>query len=138
MNLIDKAFLLKKTSFFSSLDMDVLLAIADRTDNLTFKPKSEIFEVGQPGFSLYIIAEGTVTIRGASKEILDELKPEECFGEESLFNNRFREYSALAKTFVRVLALSKGQFLSILEECPSVALSILELYSKQVSFRSRE
>ncbi|WP_213318942.1 cyclic nucleotide-binding domain-containing protein [Chlamydiifrater volucris] len=137
MNLIDKAFLLKKTSFFGSLDMDVLLAIADRTDNLIFKPKSDIFEIGQPGYSLYIIAEGIVVIKGAAKEIIDELKPEECFGEESLFNNKFREYSASAKTSVRVLALSKGQFFSVLEECPSVALSILEIYSKQFSFRSR-
>ncbi|EPJ32039.1 cyclic nucleotide-binding domain protein, partial [Chlamydia psittaci 06-1683] len=59
----------------------------------------------------------------------------ECFGEESLFSNKPREYNAEAITQVRTLTLSKGQFLSIVEECPSVALSLLELYAKQITFR---
>ncbi|SPN73438.1 MlotiK1 channel,Predicted signal-transduction protein containing cAMP-binding and CBS domains,Cyclic nucleotide-binding domain [Chlamydia serpentis] len=135
MNLIDRAFLLKKTIIFQSLDMDLLLTIADKTETIICKPGSSIFSIGQPGFSFYIIVEGYVTI---SKEELDpplNLKPLDCFGEESLFNNKLREYNASANTQVRILVLSKGQILNIVEECPSVALSFLELYAKQLGFR---
>ncbi|WP_201456889.1 cyclic nucleotide-binding domain-containing protein [Chlamydia sp. 17-3921] len=135
MNLIDRAFLLKKTQFFHSLDMDLLLAISDKTEIMIFKPGTTIFSLGQQGHSLYVIKEGFVTItHNMTKEVVN-LKPKDCFGEESLFSNKSREYNAFATTQVRTLVLSKGQLFNIIEECPSVALSLLELYSRQVSFR---
>ena len=121
MNLIDKAFLLKKTFLFASLDMDVLLSIADKSEDMLFKASSEIFSEGQPSFSLYVIAEGCVRIFAKEPAINTRLKPLDCFGEESFFNSKPREYSAEAITLVKTLVLNKGQFLSIVEECPSVA-----------------
>ncbi|WP_348664035.1 cyclic nucleotide-binding domain-containing protein [Chlamydia vaughanii] len=134
MNLIDRAFLLKKNPIFTSLDMDVLLAISDKTEIMIFKPGAKIFSIEQPSFSLYIIAEGYVKITDSSS-LSVTISSHECFGEESLFSNKLREYNAEAITQVRTLILSKGQFLSIVEECPSVALSLLELYAKQITFR---
>ncbi|AEJ77199.1 cyclic nucleotide-binding domain-containing protein [Chlamydia trachomatis] len=137
MNLIDKAFLLKKTFLFASLDMDVLLSIADKSEVMLFKAGSEIFSEGQPSFSLYVIAEGCVRIFAKEPTINVRLKPLDCFGEESFFNNKVREYSAEAITLVKTLILNKGQFLSIIEECPSVSLVLLESYSKQIVFRDQ-
>ncbi|MBQ8499045.1 cyclic nucleotide-binding domain-containing protein [Chlamydia sp.] len=137
MNLIDKAFLLKKTFLFASLDMDVLLSIADKSEVMLFKASSEIFSEGQRSFSLYVIAEGCVKIFSKEAAIDVSLKPFDSFGEESFFNNSIRKYSAEAITLVKTLILSKGQFLSIIEECPSVALALLELYSKQIIFRDQ-
>lgn len=137
MNLIDKAFLLKKTFLFASLDMDVLLSIADKSEVMLFKAGSEIFSEGQPSFSLYVIAEGCVRIFAKEPAINVRLKPLDCFGEESFFNNKVREYSAEAITLVKTLILNKGQFLSIIEECHSVSLVLLESYSKQIVFRDQ-
>ncbi|WP_038501268.1 cyclic nucleotide-binding domain-containing protein [Chlamydia avium] len=134
MNLIDRAFLLKKSLVFNTLDMDILLAIADKAEIMIFKPGVKIFSIEQPSFSLYIIAEGYVKItNNASLSVT--ISSHECFGEESLFNNKPREYNAEAITQVRALVLSKAQFLSIIEECPSVALTLLEQYAKQITFR---
>ena len=87
MNLIDKAFLLKKTFLFASLDMDVLLSIADKSEVMLFKASSEIFSEGQRSFSLYVIAEGCVKIFSKEAAIDVSLKPFDSFGEESFFNN---------------------------------------------------
>ena len=57
MNLIDRAFLLKKTPIFQSLDMDLLLAVSDKTEVMIFKPESTIFSLGQQGYTLYVIME---------------------------------------------------------------------------------
>ncbi len=136
MNLIDKAFLLKKTVVFNSLDMDLLLAISDKTEVMLFKPTAKIFSEEDSSFSFYIIAEGYVRITQSSSDLSVTLKPHDCFGEESFFNNKLREYNAEAITQVKLLILNKGQFLSVVEECPAVALSLLELYTKNLSFRS--
>lgn len=135
MNLIDRAFLLKKTPIFQSLDMDLLLAVSDKTEVMIFKPESTIFSLGQQGYTLYVIMEGCVKITKSnlSQEII--LKSQDCFGEESVFSNKTREYTASATTQVRTLVLNKSQILNIIEECPSVALSFLELYSKQIGLR---
>ncbi|UMB83207.1 cyclic nucleotide-binding domain-containing protein [Chlamydia psittaci] len=135
MNLIDRAFLLKKNPIFNSLDMDILLAISDKTEIMIFKPGVKIFSIEEPSFSLYIIVEGYVKITDNSSSLSVTISSQECFGEESLFSNKPREYNAEAITQVRTLTLSRGQFLSIVEECPSVALSLLELYAKQITFR---
>lgn len=135
MNLVDKAFLLKKTSIFNSLDMDFLLAISDKAETVTFKPNTFIFSEGQQSFSLYIISEGLVRLSRSTASLEVNLKPYDSFGEEGLFSNKPRLYSAKAATAVKALVLSKGVFLCVIEECPSIAIYLLELYAKQVPLR---
>lgn len=135
MNLVDKAFLLKKTAIFNSLDMDFLLAISDKSDIVMFKPNAYIFSEGQQSFSLYIISEGFVTLSKSDSLLDAKLKPYDCFGEEGLFSNKSRQYNAKAITNVKTLVLSKGVFLCVIEECPSIAIYLLELYAKQVPLR---
>lgn len=133
MNLIDKAFFLKKTNIFRSLDMDLLLAISDKTEAMIFKPGAKIFSEGDSSFSFYIIVEGCIKVTLGS--LTETLKSQDSFGEESFFNNKFREYTAEAITQVKMLILNKGQFLNIVEECPPVAISLLELYTRRIQFR---
>lgn len=136
MNLIDKAFLLKKTSIFNSLDMDFLLAISDKAEVVCFKQNVPIFLENQPSFSFYIISEGFVTLSQTASPHIVKLKPRDCFGEEGLFSNKSRGYSAKTTSHVKALTLTKGVFLCIVEECPSIALYLLELYAKQISLRA--
>lgn len=134
MNLIDRAFLLKKNLIFNSLDIDILLAISDKTEVMVFKPGSKIFSIEDPSFSLYVIVEGHVKITdNASLSLV--ISSHESFGEESLLSNKPREYNAEAVTQVRTLILNKGNFLHVIEECPSIALTLLEIYAKQIVFR---
>ena len=55
LNLIDKAFLLKKTSFFGSLDLDLLLSIADKMESLTFRPADIVFQFDQEAYRMYLV-----------------------------------------------------------------------------------
>lgn len=139
-SLIDKAFLLKKVKLFCSLDMDFLLAISEKTEVSHYKSGTEIFRSGQSGTRMYIIAEGIVEIRVSDKKdivTIWELGAPECFGDESLLNEKPRGYEASAKMDLKLLSFSKTQFLNILEECPSVALAFLETYATKTTFRIR-
>jgi CRP/FNR family transcriptional regulator, cyclic AMP receptor protein len=137
LNLIDKAFLLKKSPLFGTLDLDLLLSIADKMETLFFRSAECVFQPDQEAYSMYLIVSGQLTAVDRDQTTLAELSPGDYFGEESLFNEKKRCYAVLCKTKAQLLALSRSHLISIIHECPSVALSLLESYSAQLNFRSR-
>lgn len=136
LNIIDKAFLLKKSSLFSALDLDLLLTIADKMELHSFKENECIFTSGQEGKNMFLIVQGSVNIFQDSKE-LSLLNGGEFFGDEAVFNEKNREYTAKCKTSVIALSLTRNHILGIIGECPSVAVALLECYTRKVSYRER-
>jgi CRP/FNR family cyclic AMP-dependent transcriptional regulator len=137
LNLIDRAFLLKRTRLFGSLDLDLLLTIADRLEVNFFKTGETIFSINQDANQMYLIVDGEVLIENNQKEILGCLKSGEFFGDESIFNEKSRNYSATSKMSASILSLSRNHLLGVIAECPSVALALLEAYSAHIDFRPR-
>ncbi|NGX53541.1 MAG: CRP-like cAMP-activated global transcriptional regulator [Chlamydiae bacterium] len=137
LNLIEKAFLLKKTAFFHELDLDLVLSIADKLDLNTFSPDTAIFSIGQETHHMYLIVEGKVKIEDEKRAVLAELRPGEFFGDEAIFTEKPQGYSAIAVTECVILSLSRSHLLTIISECPSVALNLLEAYTANIAFRKR-
>ncbi len=137
LNLIDKAFLLKKTSLFGSLDLDLLLTIADRLELITHRKGEKVFQLDQDAHRMYLIVEGEVSIQNKEGESLAVLTPGEFFGDEALFQERPRAYDAICSTPLTLLALTRSHLLSIIAECPSVAIALLEAYTRTTPFRHR-
>ena len=137
LNLIDKAFFLKKTRLFATLDLDILLSIADKMEMTHFRPFDPIFSPEQEAHRMYFIINGHVVISDRTGSKLAELLPGDFFGDESLFNEKQRAYSAVCKTKVELLSLPRSHLLSIINECPAVAISLLECYASTLSFRAR-
>lgn len=129
LTLIDKAFFLKQTSLFDALDLDLLLSISHQMETLTFKAKSSVFLCESVAQKLYLIMEGVVELRDGQKRILTQLDPGDFFGDEALFNDRPRAYEAFCPEGTLLIALSRSHLLSILAECPTVALRLLEAYA---------
>jgi len=138
LNLIDKAFLLKRTSIFESLDLDVLLAFADKLAVITYDDGDTIFPIAQEAHRMYFIAKGIVEISDQDSTLIESLSPPEFFGDESLFNGKIRGYQAVSKTDTMLLALSRTHLNMVISEAPSVALNLLQKYSETVSWRKRE
>ena len=137
MNLIDKAFLLKKTKFFGALDLDLLLTIADKMELGIYQPGSKVFLKGLDANQMYLIATGTVKINDAQGDELALLQAGQFFGDEAIFNERPRAYEAVCSSETSVLTLSRSHLLAIINECPSVAISLLEAYTENIQFRQR-
>lgn len=121
MNLIDKAFLLKKTQLFSSLDLEELLTIADKLEELSLSPDQTVPQDGQ---RLFIVASGTLLINDTT------YGPNTFFGDRPLFHPSASAPKATTQTAATLLTLSRPHLLTIITECPSVALSLLEIYAK--------
>jgi CRP-like cAMP-binding protein len=135
LSLIDKAFILKKTALFKELDLDLLLTIADKMNTLYFECNDVVFPFQQEATKMYIVAEGIIGIRNVKHELSNSLYVNEFFGDESLFNEKPRAYEAFCQTDAALLTLTRTNLLTIISECPSVAIALLEAYTSNMEFR---
>lgn len=138
LTLIDKAFLLKKTPLFENLDLDLLLPIADKLALTDYDAGEFIFRYQEQANRMYLIVKGVVEIRDHSSQLIATLSGEDFFGDESLFNEKPRGYEAFSKTDSQLLSLSRTNLLTIISECPSVAVAFLQVYSSTIHFRPRK
>lgn len=131
LDLIDKAFFLKKTPIFNTLDLDLLLTIADKLHLHTLEGHSTIFTPGESGNRLYFVLSGNVEILSCASAPLATVAPYGFFGQESLFNNLPRSYTSITRERTDLLSLTRTNLYSIISECPSVAVAFLsELHRK--------
>lgn len=135
--LIDKAYVLKKTSMFSSLELDLLLPIADKMHATTIFGSEIIFDVGEQAFSMYFILEGSVSVFNKDGVKLIDLGVGEVFGDESVFSGLPREYQVKSVSNVELLTLSRADLVAIIHEYPRVATGFLDAYTKVTPFRKR-
>lgn len=134
-NLIEKAFFLKKIRLFAELDLELLLAIAEKLHEDDYDANEKIFIPGQVANRIYLIARGTVQILDEKMKPLCELSSGDYFGDEAIFNEQSRTYTALCKTDALFFTLSRSHLLFIISECPSVAISLLQSYAQQLPCR---
>lgn len=132
--LIDKAFLLKKTPLFESLDLDLLLAIADKCAPFEIEEGDDIFAKGQEGSLMYFIITGEVIVQDGLSEAVC-LGAHDFFGDESVFSEKPRAYTAKCTTETRLLTLSRTHLHTIISECPTVATALLHAYASTQPYR---
>jgi CRP-like cAMP-binding protein len=136
-SLIEKAFFLKKTRLFNELDLEILLSIAEKLHEDDYDSGEKIFSTGQVANRIYLIFQGTVQILDERMKPMAEIGAGDYFGDESLFNEQPRAYSTSCKTDCLFFTLSRSHLLSIISECPSVAVSLLQSYSQHLQCRHR-
>jgi len=134
-SLIENAFFLKKLRPFSELELELLLAIAEKLHEDDYDKNEKVFTRGQVANRIYFVAKGMVEICDRHNRPICELREGEYFGDESLFNDGPRAYSATCKSDSILLSLSRSHLLSTISECPSVAVFLLQTYSSKLACR---
>lgn len=137
LTLIDKAFLLKRTPLFQTLNLDLLLAIAQQLGSIHFDPGEYVFHAGEEGSRLYFVLDGEVSLHTPSGERA-VLSVGDFFGEEAVLNATLRAYTAQATTHASLLTLSRIAFYAIISEYPDVALGLLRIYTARMPCRYLE
>lgn len=134
-NLIDKAFFLQNCPLFTSLDMEHLLIVSQKLELLYLKNKESVFSINDNSLKMYLIVEGSITIRAANQEI--KLESEDFFGEEGLFSEEKRKYGATANRQTILLGLAKSHLFTLIQEYPEVAINLLKTFTKPLLWRAR-
>ncbi len=134
---IERIIFLKQVTFFQSMPIDRLKALAGICEEEFIPKQTTIFEEGDLGGILYIVVNGRVAIerRGDRKGAIVRLATMEAyssFGEMSLFNNYPRSASVLTLDDTLVLKVDDRHLMTLLREYPDMALELIKVLSKRM------
>ena len=133
--------LLKNARIFADLEDDELERIAEICKEQQFKSAKTLFNEGDPGNRLYIIAEGEVRISrnvpGSGEEALSVLKSGACFGEMAVFDRSERSTDAIANTDCTLITISRPDFEMLLDFDRDLGFKVLWSVVRLLSERLR-
>ncbi len=133
MNRVD---LLRSIPMFESLGDQDIEELASGLTERRLHAGELLFEAGDPGNAMYIVAEGLVNIHlpgdPATRVSLADLSVGAYFGEVALFDDKPRSASALAQTPTVLLELGRDVLTAYLEKRPRAAMAILRTMSERL------
>lgn len=131
---------LKGTGLFKELTAHELHELDELLHERSYQKDEVIFEEGDAGLGLFVIADGRVGIKSTHatlKRLAPEFGPGDFFGELALFEESKRTGTAVALEPTQILALFRNEFLSLLERDRRIGAKILYELSRTVVARSR-
>jgi CRP-like cAMP-binding protein len=106
---MDKLPVIAQSPLFEMLSSAELETLAELSQVRVCAPGDVVFEEGQPGDSLFVIARGQVEVLGRDGGVprpLAVLEPPEFFGEMSLIDKEYRSATLRARTEAVLLQLT--------------------------------
>ncbi len=118
--------LLARVPLFAGLSRRHLRALADRADQVEFRPGEVIVAEGMRGGAFFVIVEGEARVtRG--KRTLSTLRPGDFFGELALLDGGERTASVVAAKPMLSIRIFKRAFDRLIAEEPAVAARMLSV-----------
>ena len=123
------AALLRECHLFALLDDKECELLAERIELVEFPEGKVIFNVGDPGASMYIVTSGDVDLSVKTKTgelmFLESPGAGELFGEISLLDEGPRTATAKAKTAVNAIEVDRGDLDELFRLAPASAMDLL-------------
>ncbi len=127
---------LRSIPLFSHVADGDLEQIASHLIERRYPRNTTIVEEGLPGDYMYILREGRVKVTKLSEDgrekILDFLDVGSFVGEMALLERAPRSASVKTLTPVRVLALSRGDFMGLIRKSSDLALAVIQELSRRL------
>lgn len=127
---------LRAIPLFSNVTDDDLEQVASHLIERRFPRNTTIVEEGLAGDYMYVIREGRVKVTKLSEDgrekILEFLDAGSFFGEMALLDRAPRIASVKTLKPVKLLALSRTDFLNLLRKSPDLALAVIQELCKRL------
>jgi diguanylate cyclase (GGDEF)-like protein len=127
--------LLARVPLFADLAPEEIEWIASAAHTRTFADGEHLFEIGEPGRSLFVITAGTVQVLHPNRAAhfqLARVGPGEFIGEMALLDDSPRSATAKALGEVEALVLDKVDFHKLVRSRPDVGLHLLGVMSRRM------
>jgi CRP-like cAMP-binding protein len=127
--------LLRRTELCHDLDTSILQLVAQRLTEHTYDAGQVVFHEGEAGDRLFLLLSGMMHVyveRGGKAINYATIHPGECFGEMALVDGTARSATVRAQTPSRCFALSKQDFLDIIQRYPHIALRVIQSLSRRL------
>ena len=131
---LDKVFVLKRIELFGTSDNVLLGQLALLLDERDLAGGEVLFQQGDPGQSLYIVAAGQVRVH-IGDQTLAYLGEGEIFGEKALLDSEPRLATVTAVVPSQLLRLEQKPFFELLESQPQLARGLITMLSSRLRSR---
>ncbi|MEO6999616.1 MAG: Crp/Fnr family transcriptional regulator [Terracoccus sp.] len=126
----------RRAPLFKALDDEAAAALQGEMAHLHMERGDVLFHEGDPGDSLYVIAEGKIKLGRTSPDgrenLVAILGPGEMFGELSLFDPGPRTMTATAVAEAQLLGLRNESLTAVLTGRPAVAKALLAALAQRL------
>ncbi len=133
---------LRAIPLFKEVGQPDLERIASHLIERRYPRNTTIVEEGLAGDYMYVIREGRVKVTKLSEDgrekILEILEAGDFFGEMSLLDREPRSASVKTLEACRLLALSRGDFLNVLQRSPDVAVAVIQELSRRLRWADEQ
>lgn len=126
-----KVIILKEVSLFRAIPHEELAEVANLLADRWAIPDERIFEKGDLGDCLYVIASGRVRVHDGDR-VLAHLGQNQFFGELSLLDSEPRSASVSAVEPTHLFRLTQTDFYALLRERPQIIQAINRVLCKMV------
>jgi CRP-like cAMP-binding protein len=131
----EKLELLKRTPLLAGLGRKDIEEVGRLADEVDLKADHVLMREGDLGREFFVIVEGKVRIDKGGRTIRS-MGPGEFVGDIALVTERPRTATATTETPCRLLVLGHREFHQLMDQYPSIRLSVLE--SRAVRLRDLE
>jgi CRP/FNR family transcriptional regulator, cyclic AMP receptor protein len=100
------------------------------------KAGETIFKEGEEAKELYVIKGGQVEIQLGNR-VLATLDANDIFGEMALIDSSPRSATAIAKTDVALVPVSKKDFVALVSRAPTFALDVMSMLARRLRDANR-
>jgi CRP/FNR family cyclic AMP-dependent transcriptional regulator len=133
---METAELLGTVALFKLLDPAERADLERALERRVCTPGERLFNIGEPGDSLYIVGSGNVELfvkdNTGTKIVLTVCAAGDIFGELSLFDGGARTASAVCLDEVELFELDRDHLLAFLERHPHAALDMLSTMGQRI------
>ena len=133
----DRLNVLRSVSIFAGTPDALLTEISAVLEELRFPAGARIFSKGDLGESLYIIAEGQVSVHDGART-LSTLHRGEVFGEMAALDPEVRSASITALSDTRLFRLDRGPLYQVMAQRIEVAQAIMHVLAQRQRSSLRE
>jgi CRP-like cAMP-binding protein len=127
---------LRHSELFGSLRPEDINTVAERCSTHRFRAGDRIFSRGDPGTTMYLVAQGAVALTVATADggeiTLAVLGPPQTFGELTLIDKRGRIASATARQPTQLLCIPEPVVARLIATKPDFALAMLTALARVI------
>ena len=131
---VEKVIALKRASVFAQVPDEALAELAPCLEEVEYTAGQTVFQKGELGDCLYVIADGEIRIHDGDRT-LNDLHGGEVFGEMAALDAEPRSASATASEDTLLLRLDQEPLYEIMEDRIEVARGIIRVLSGHLRAR---
>lgn len=132
---IEKVLILKTVDVFAELGDATLADLAALASEVELAPGQLLFEKGESGTSMYVVARGRVRVHDGDVTFV-ELGERRFFGELAMIDAAQRSASVTALEETVLLRISQAAFYELMADSSEVAQGILRVLCRRIRRRS--